>query len=657
MVTDPKSGLPTAANLDACQWVGNVGWVLIALSRLRRGGFHDDPSGLALAVDRGAAWLAGQAQYRGNSTYPGLISLGTEGNISAYFGLLAAGKASEASLLANAIYQFAWDPVQRRLMAGVTDAATAIDVSGTWGVTFLRSTGHTKDALDSQSYAASIMRVCSFGGSICAYGDIAGPYTPAVEFTAQAAAAGIKDADTVMQQIALLQIAGGGTFAGTFPGGPDHWYGGSLTPWVTTMAGVSPTAWVYFAHHRDPLLDIAGLRITKTHRGALIAGQRRAAYQIEVSNVVPGPSTGAVTVSETPSTGLTLISMTGSGWTCANGGNSCTRSDALASGAAYPSIAAIVDVAPGAVSPQTNAAAVSAGGSVLAATSDPTTILPSAADVGPSDFFFDAVNLMRQYGITSGCAVAPPMYCPGDNVTRAQMAIFIVRSAMGGDNFAYSPTPYFGDVAPADFGFKWIQKMFELGITAGCGSGNYCPDHPVTRGQMAIFVIRTRLGSAADGSFSYPATPAFTDVDASHPYFKWIQRMKQDQITAGCGSGSLYCPDDPVTRGQMAIFIMRGGFNQLLPSGTALLVTSNPASAAAGQTTTVTVTGVDTHFAQGVTQVSAGPGITVGSVTVTSLTTLSCQLMIAANAAAGPRTLLAVTGSEEAVLPNGLTIP
>ena len=48
------------------------------------------------------------------------------------------------------------------------------------------------------------MQVCSFDGSVCGYGDIAGPYTPAIEFTAQVASAGIKDTDFVMQQISSL---------------------------------------------------------------------------------------------------------------------------------------------------------------------------------------------------------------------------------------------------------------------------------------------------------------------------------------------------------------------------------------------------------------------------------------------------------------------
>jgi hypothetical protein len=398
------------------------------------------------------------------------------------------------------------------------------------------------------------------------------------------------------------------------------------------------------------------LSITKTHTGNFSQNQFGAAYTITVSNAPSvDPVEGTVTVTDVAPAGLSLVSMTGAGWLCSL--NTCTRNDALAPGSSYPPITALVNVAANAAASLTNQATVSRNGSVAATASDPTTIQPAYSDTSAGDYFFNAVNLMREYGITAGCSVSPPMYCPNDNVTRAQMAIFIVRSVMGGDAFTYSATPHFTDVGSGDFGFKWIQKMSELGITAGCGGGQYCPNDPVTRGQMSIFVIRARLGAASDSTFYYPSTPSFTDVAANHPYFKWIQRMKLDQITGGCGTGTAYCPDDAVTRGQMSIFIIRGAFNQLLPAGTPILLSAIGPLAAQGQTTVKTVTGANTNFVQGTTMIDAGPGVIVGTITVTSPTTLTVQLTIAANAASGPRTLVVATAAEQAVLPNGLSIP
>jgi hypothetical protein len=56
-----------------------------------------------------------------------------------------------------------------------------------------------------------------------------------------------------------------------------------------------------------------------------------------------------------------------------------------------------------------------------------------------------------------------------------------------------------------------------------------------------------------------PSTASFDDVPTSHPWFQWIEALKASGITAGCStSPSLFCPDAPVTRGQMAIFLSRG---------------------------------------------------------------------------------------------------
>ncbi|HBY93673.1 MAG TPA: hypothetical protein DEP84_06830 [Chloroflexi bacterium] len=240
-------------DIDTCEWVGNVGWVLIALGRLQQSGFYNDSAALNSALNRGADWVVGQ--FGRNSGFPNLISLGIEGNISAYFGLLASGRKQATEQLGQAIFQFGWDSVQRRMKTGVgpADTATALDVSGSWGAAFLCSIGKSQEALDSQSYAATVLRTSSFDGSTVGYGDIAGPFTVAVEFTAQAAVAGIKDADSVMHQIYPLQMLNE-PYAGAFPGATDHWYGGALSPWSTTMSGASPTAWVYFASsYIDPL--------------------------------------------------------------------------------------------------------------------------------------------------------------------------------------------------------------------------------------------------------------------------------------------------------------------------------------------------------------------------------------------------------------------
>jgi uncharacterized repeat protein (TIGR01451 family) len=116
------------------------------------------------------------------------------------------------------------------------------------------------------------------------------------------------------------------------------------------------------------------LSISKSHGGNFFAGQTGAMYTVSVSNAMTaGPTAGKVTVTETIPAGLTLVSMSGSGWTCS--ANTCARTDSLAPGDSYPSIRVSVDVVPP-VAPTrlTNIVSVSGGGSAPASASDITAI-------------------------------------------------------------------------------------------------------------------------------------------------------------------------------------------------------------------------------------------------------------------------------------------
>jgi virginiamycin B lyase len=115
------------------------------------------------------------------------------------------------------------------------------------------------------------------------------------------------------------------------------------------------------------------LSITKTHTGNFSQGQTNAVYTLTVSNQQDAsPTSGLVTVTDTLPSGLSLVSMAGLGWNCT--GNSCTRSDTISGGGAYPAITVMVEVAASAASPQVNVASVSGGGSGNASAQDSTTV-------------------------------------------------------------------------------------------------------------------------------------------------------------------------------------------------------------------------------------------------------------------------------------------
>jgi hypothetical protein len=109
-------------------------------------------------------------------------------------------------------------------------------------------------------------------------------------------------------------------------------------------------------------------------------------------------------------------------------------------------------------------------------------------DVAASDFAANFIEQLAADGITKGCGDGN--YCPGDAATRAQMAVFLLRAMYGAD---YIPPPaigIFNDVGTGDFAANFIEQLAADGITSGCGDGNYCPHDPVTRAQMAVFLVR-----------------------------------------------------------------------------------------------------------------------------------------------------------------------
>ena len=99
--------------------------------------------------------------------------------------------------------------------------------------------------------------------------------------------------------------------------------------------------------------------------------------------------------------------------------------------------------------------------------------------------------------ITGGCGNTPLIYCPETSVTRAQMAVFLERGMNGASfTPPVASGTIFGDIPNDHWAAAWIEQLAADGVTGGCGGGNYCPDMPVTRAQMAVFLLRAVHGSA-----------------------------------------------------------------------------------------------------------------------------------------------------------------
>ncbi len=146
-------------------------------------------------------------------------------------------------------------------------------------------------------------------------------------------------------------------------------------------------------------------------------------------------------------------------------------------------------------------------------------------------------------GITAGCDASGELFCPGNTVSRAQMATFLVRAF----DVPATSIDYFDDDngsvhEPA------INALAEAGITSGCGERQYCAGADINRGQMATFLVRVAGLAPSD-------VDQFADDEGS-PHESAINALATAGISGGCGADS-FCPGDPVSRGQMATLLAR----------------------------------------------------------------------------------------------------
>jgi len=220
-----------------------------------------------------------------------------------------------------------------------------------------------------------------------------------------------------------------------------------------------------------------------------------------------------------------------------------------------------------------------------------------------------------------------PYFGPDTVVSRAEMAYWVVKSLMdevqvtnylcatGGDPSGQSPqcngalpASTFADLGAgggsilnpflqpsasnAALGIagvtnaqlmRYIEVMARRGITKGCvntidPTAAYCPNSPVTRAQMSVFLIRAKMDNVFPTTLSgiplaspygdnfgvfLPPTPYFSDVTASDPvngpYYIYIQKMRELRITNGTG-GATFSPGNNLTRKEIATFVVRAFF-------------------------------------------------------------------------------------------------
>ena len=174
------------------------------------------------------------------------------------------------------------------------------------------------------------------------------------------------------------------------------------------------------------------------------------------------------------------------------------------------------------------------------------------ADVSDSSTHGANIHTLDHAGTFEGTLCGRRMFCPSAPLSRAHMAVWLVRVLDG-----HYPDPVtatrFSDVDGAHPQAAFIERFAQLGVTEGCTTEplRYCPDQHVTRAQMASFLARAFNLEPAESA-------GFADVAAGGTHSANIDTLAASGITHGCDTEPLrYCPQDPVKRAQMASFLVR----------------------------------------------------------------------------------------------------
>ena len=172
-------------------------------------------------------------------------------------------------------------------------------------------------------------------------------------------------------------------------------------------------------------------------------------------------------------------------------------------------------------------------------------------DVDDTNVHKPAIEALASQGVFVDTECGDELFCPDLPMTRWAMAVWILR-ILADEPGTVVGVSRFADIDPGHWWIRYVERLADRKITIGCKLEpfRYCPDRPVTRAQMASFLVR-----ALDLG---PAPSAgFTDTDRT-VHAANIDALFAAGITIGCTTEPLrYCPYEPVTRAQMATFLYR----------------------------------------------------------------------------------------------------
>ena len=151
-----------------------------------------------------------------------------------------------------------------------------------------------------------------------------------------------------------------------------------------------------------------------------------------------------------------------------------------------------------------------------------------------SAFWSPFIERFAQLGVTRGCGDGTN-FCPGDFVTRAQMAVFLSRAY----NLPDGPDPGFSDVASDEWFAADVARLAASGITKGCSDGTvFCSSHTTTRAQMAAFLHRALVRD------SRPESEPVVEQPAPETGLPDLEEASDDIECLRNVDGVIACPQD-----------------------------------------------------------------------------------------------------------------
>ena len=298
---------------------------------------------------------------------------------------------------------------------------------------------------------------------------------------------------------------------------------------TTDTVAVTQTAGVTFT-------PLPALSISSTHAGNFWQGESSATYSLIVGNgATAGSTSGAVTVTETVPTGMTLVSMAGTGWTCTTL-PTCTRNDALAGGGSYPAITVTVNVAANSGTPLSNQVSVSGGGSAAANGTDSTTVVPlpnitaltpSSGAVGTSVTITGtnfsstpSTNSVTFNGtaatVTNSTATTLTVSVPG-GATSGNVVVTIGGLASNGWNFTVAPSITGLSPTSGAVGTSVTISGSNFGTTQGSSIVTFAGGVTTFAYSRTLTIDPTKCGSADSPNFPILVSASDTSLkDVAH---------------------------------------------------------------------------------------------------------------------------------------------